>query len=263
MNISPLASVHPSAIIGQNVVVEPFAVVYANVKLGDNVWIGPHAVVMDYVKIGTGSKVFPSAVVGGIPQDLKFEGEVSWVEVGENTTIREFVSINRGTKALGTTKIGDNCLVMAYTHVAHDCQIGNDVILVNNVQIAGHVEIADWAVVGGSSSIHQFVKIGSHAMIAGGSLVRKDVPPFITAAREPLGFTGINTLGLKRRGFSNEEIDEIHEIYRLIYQSELNHSEVLKSLKKINQTVNSQLIIEFLDQSTRGIISGKKRIIKD
>lgn len=257
MAISPLAFVHPDAKIGQNVSIGPFAVIEAKVVLGDGCEVASHAIIQDYSIIGQNCKIFAGAAIGGIPQDLKFEGEESFVEIGDNTTIREYVTINRGTKAAGITKIGSDCLIMAYTHVAHDCQIGDYCIIVNNVQIAGHVEVHDWAVVGGSSSVHQFVKIGTHAMIAGGSLVKKDVPPYITAAREPLAFKGINTLGLKRRGFSDEKIESIHVIYRILFQSKLNHSEAILALEAHQQSLENQRIIDFLRSSTRGIIKGK------
>ena len=257
MAISPLAFVHPDAKIGQNVSIGHFAVVEAKVVLGDGCEVASHAIIQEYSIIGQNCKIFAGAVIGGIPQDLKFEGEESYVDIGNNTTIREYVTINRGTKAAGITKIGNHCFIMAYTHVAHDCQIGDHCIIVNNVQIAGHVEIHDWAVVGGSSSVHQFVKIGAHAMIAGGSLVRKDVPPYVTAAREPLAFTGINILGLKRRDFSDEKINEIHAIYRILFQSKLNLSEAILALEVNQISHENQTIFDFLKASTRGIIKGK------
>jgi UDP-N-acetylglucosamine acyltransferase len=240
--------VHPNAKIGKNVSIAPFAVVEEYVEIGDNSIIDSHAIIKNYTKIGVDCHVHAGAVIGGVPQDLKFEGEFSEVIVGNNVTIREFVTINRGTKADGQTTIGDSTLIMAYVHIAHDCHIGSNCILVNNVQIAGHVQIDDWAIIGGSSAVHQFVQVGKHAMISGGSLVRKDVPPFITVAREPLVYMGLNLVGLKRRGFENDRIERINDFYRQIHQ--------LKSLNinNLNQNEDIGEIIQFLNKSTRGII---------
>jgi len=196
--------IHPEAKIGEKVVVEHFSTVQKNVQIGDGTWIGPNVTIMEGSRIGQNCKIHPGAVVGSIPQDLKFSGEETTVEIGDNTVIREFVTVNRGTFDKLRTKIGNNCLLMAYVHVAHDCTIGDHCILSNAVQLAGHVNIADYAIVGGATAVHQFAKIGAHVFISGGSLVRKDVPPYAKAAREPLSYVGINSIGLRRRGFTSE-----------------------------------------------------------
>lgn len=249
--------IHPDAEIGKNVTIEPFTTISADVKIGEGTWIGPNVTIMDGARIGKNCKIFPGAVVSAIPQDLKFAGEDTYVFIGDNTTIRESVTVNRGTITKGKTVIGDNCLLMAYVHVAHDCLVGNNVILVNAVQVAGEVEIDDWAIISGHSAVHQFVKIGKHVMITGGSLVRKDIPPFITVAHEPLTFVGLNTIGLRRRNFSKEQITEIQEIYRVLFQSDLNISNAIDVVNKNFQ--NSDLkteILSFIEKSDRGLIKG-------
>ena len=255
--IHPLAVVNEKAKIGKNVVIEPYAIIYEDVEIGDGTWIGPNAVIMPGTRIGKNCKIFPGAVIGAIPQDLKFAGEYTTVEIGDNTTIREFVTVNRGTKSKGKTIIGNNVLLMAYVHIAHDCIIGNNCIIVNAVQIAGEVEVQDWAIIGGSSAVHQFVRIGAHAMISGGSLVRQDVPPFTKAAHEPLSYVGINSIGLKRRGFSQEKINHIQDIYRILYQSGLNYSNALKKIEEeIPDSPEKKMIIDFVRNSQRGIMKG-------
>ena len=204
----PLAYIHPGAKIATNVVIEPFTTIHNNVTIGSGTWIGSNVTIMEGARIGKNCRIFPGAVISAIPQDLKFEGEDSLAVIGDNVTIRECATINRGTKAYGKTVIGDNCLIMATAHVAHDCIIGNDVIIVNGVTLAGHVQIGEYAIIGGLAGVHQFIHIGKHAMISGGSLVRKDVPPFVKAAKEPLSYIGINSIGLRRRGFSSEKINE-------------------------------------------------------
>ncbi len=255
--ISNLAYIDPKAKIGKNVTVEPFATIYGDVEIGDNTWIGPHAIIMDGARIGKNCRIFPGAVVSAIPQDLKFQGEETITVIGDNTTIREAATVNRGTKSRGKTVVGKNCLLMAYVHVAHDCVVGDNVIIVNAVQIAGEVEVGDWAVIGGSSAVHQFVKIGKHSMISGGSLVRKDVPPFVTAAHEPMSYVGINSIGLRRRNFSLERINLIHEAYRILYQSNLNTSQALEKIRSelpMSDDINE--IISFVENSQRGLIKG-------
>lgn len=253
--ISPLASIHPEAKLAGNVTVEAFAVIEADVEIGEGSWIASGASVLAGSRLGKNCRVFHGAVVGGIPQDLKFEGEYSQVILGDGCTIRECATINRGTKALGKTVLGRECLVMAYAHVAHDCQIGDHVILVNNVALAGHVEIGDWTIVGGLSAVHQFVKIGSHVMVGGGSLVRKDIPPYITVAREPLSYEGVNALGLRRRGFKNARIEEIHHAYRLVYQSGFNTSQAISQIElEVPESPERSEILRFLLASDRGIV---------
>lgn len=255
--ISNLAYVHPEAKIGEGVTIEPFTTIYKDVVIGDGCWIGPNVTIMDGCRIGANSKVFPGAVLSAIPQDLKFSGEYSTIEIGDNTTIRECVTINRGTKAKVKTLIGNNCLIMAYSHIAHDCVIGNNVILVNSVLIAGEVEIGDWAILGGGTLVHQFSKIGAHVMISGGSLIRKDVPPFVKAGREPLSYAGINSVGLRRRGFTNEAIYGIQEIYRQIYQSDMNITNAVNYIESnMAQTPERDLVINFIRSSKRGIMKG-------
>jgi UDP-N-acetylglucosamine acyltransferase len=257
MNHHPLAFVNPGAKLGENVTVEPFAYIDDNVEIGDGTYVGPHAVILSGARIGKDCRIFSGAVVSGIPQDLKFNGEESTTIVGDRTTIRECVTISRGTEAKGVTKVGSDCLLMAYVHVAHDCVVGDHVILVNSVNIAGEVEVGDWAILGGTAAVHQFVHIGKHAMVSGGSLIRKDVPPFVKAAREPLAYVGINTIGLRRRGFSNEKINEIHDMYRAIYQSNMNNSQALEYIEmNFPASEERDEIVEFVTSSKRGIMKG-------
>lgn len=253
----PLAYIHPEAKIAKNVVIEPFVTIEKNVEIGEGTWIGPNVSIMEGARIGKNCKIFSGAVISAIPQDLKFKGEDTTAEVGDNTVIREFVTISRGTEANNKTVVGSNVLLMAYVHIAHDCVIGNYCILVNTVQLAGHVEIDDYAIVGGACAVHQFSKIGAHVMVAGGSLVRKDVPPYTVAAREPLSYAGINSTGLRRRGFSNEKINEIQEIYRYIFQKGLNHSKAIGLLQlEMPATKERDEIINFIKRSDRGIMKG-------
>ena len=211
----PLAYVHPQAKIAKNVVIEPFVNIEKNVVIEEGTWIGSNVTIMEGARIGKNCRVFPGAVIAAIPQDLKFDDEDTVVKIGDNVTIREFTTINRGTKANMETVIGNNCLLMAYVHVAHDCILGDNVILANAATLAGHIKIDDWAIIGGLAAVHQFVHIGEHAFISGGGMVRKDVPPFCKAGREPLAFAGVNSIGLRRRGYSNERINAIQEIYRI------------------------------------------------
>ena len=253
----PLAYVHPEAKIADNVVIEPFVTIDKDVIIGEGTRIGSSVTIMAGVRIGKNCRIFPGAVIGAEPQDLKFRGEYSTVEIGDNTTIREFVTINRGTSAKGKTVVGNNCLLMAYVHVAHDCIVGNDVILVNNTQLAGEVIIDDFAILGGMSAVHQFVHVGSHVMVSGGSLVRKDIPPFIKAGREPLSYVGINSIGLRRRNFSNEKIREVQEIYRYIYQKGLNISQAVEIIEaEMPASTERDEVLLFIKDSKRGIIRG-------
>jgi UDP-N-acetylglucosamine acyltransferase len=255
--ISPLSSIDPGAQLGPNVHVDPFTMIHDNVIIGENSWIGSNVTIFPGARIGKNCKIFPGAVIAGIPQDLKFQGEESTVIIGDHTTIRECVTISRGTVDKQTTVIGNNCLLMAYVHIAHDCAIGSHVIIANSVQIAGHVSIDDWAIVGGSSAIHQFVKIGMHAMISGGSLVRKDVPPFTKAAREPLAYAGVNSLGLRRRGFSSESISHIQEVYRYLFLNSMNNSRALEEIEiNLPATKERDEILNFIRSSERGVMKG-------
>lgn len=255
--ISPLASIHPNAKIAEGVSIDAFASIGADVVIGKDSWIGPNAVIMDGARIGENCKIFPGAVISAIPQDLKFSGEVTTAEVGNNTTIREFVTINRGTSDRNKTVVGSNCLLMAYVHVAHDCSIGNHVILANSVNLAGHVTIEDFAILEGLVAVQQFVTIGEHSFVTGGSLVRKNVPPYVKAAREPLSYVGINSVGLKRRGFSNEAILQIEDIYRTIYVKGYNVTNAVKIVElEAPKSIEKDIIIEFINKSTNGIMRG-------
>lgn len=253
----PLAYIHPGAKIATNVVVEPFTTIHNNVHIGSGTWIGSNVTIMEGARIGKNCRVFPGAVISAIPQDLKFDGEDSLVIIGDNTTIRECVTVNRGTKALGKTQIGDNCLIMATSHIAHDCVIGNNCILANGSIIAGHVTVGDFAILSGLVAVHQFIHIGQHALVSGGSLVRKDVPPFTKAGKEPLSFVGINSIGLRRRGFSTEKIREVQNIYRILYQKNFNTSQALGKLEaEMEATTERDQIILFIKNSQRGIMKG-------
>ncbi|OEJ99685.1 acyl-ACP--UDP-N-acetylglucosamine O-acyltransferase [Roseivirga misakiensis] len=253
----PLAYIHPEAKIARNVVIEPFASISKNVVIEEGTWIGSNVTIMEGARIGKNVKIFPGAVVSAIPQDKKFGGEDTTLEIGDNTVIRECVTLNRGTDATNKTVIGSDTLIMAYTHVAHDCIVGNNCILVNAVQLAGHVTIEDWAIIGGAAAVHQFVNIGAHTMVSGGSLVRKDVPPFTKVGREPLSYAGINSVGLRRRGFSNEKITEIQEIYRYIFLRGLNNSKALDLVElEMQPTKERDEIINFFRGSDRGVMKG-------
>jgi UDP-N-acetylglucosamine acyltransferase len=253
----PLAYIHPGAKIEQNVVVEPFTTIHNNVEIGAGTWIGSSVTIMEGARIGKNCKIFPGSVISAVPQDLKFDGEDSLVVIGDNVTIRECVTINRGTKAFGKTVIGDNCLIMATVHIAHDCILENNAILVNGVLLAGHVTVGEYAIIGGLAGIHQFIHIGKHAMVSGGSLVRKDVPPFTKAAKEPLSYVGINSIGLRRRGFESKKIHEIQNIYRILYQKKNNTSQAVGIIAaEFEATTERDIILQFIRNSQRGIMKG-------
>lgn len=253
----PLSYVHPGAKVAQNVVIEPFVTIHNNVEIDEGTWIGPNVTIMDGARIGKNCKIFPGAVISAIPQDLKFKGEETLAIVGNNVIIREYVTLNRGTRDKQKTIIGDNALLMAYAHIAHDCNIGRNCIIANAVNIAGHVRVGDYAIIGGLSAVHQFVNIGQHAMISGGSLVRKDVPPYTKAAREPLSYSGINSIGLRRRGFSNEKINEIQEIYRYIYLKGHNTSQAMSIIEaELPASPERDEILSFIKRSDRGVMRG-------
>ena len=249
--------IHKDSIIGKNSKIDPFSYIGEDVSIGDNCWIGNNVTLYPGSKLGNNVKVFPGAVISSEPQDLKFEGEKTTVEIGDNTTIREFVTISRGTNDRLKTSIGKNCLIMAYSHIAHDCIINNDCVIVNNVQIGGHVIVDNFAIVGGGTLIHQFSKIGAHTMIAGGSLVRKDIPPFCKAGKEPLSFKGVNTIGLKRRNFTSESINQIQNIYRIIYLEGRNTSQAINKIENdIKDSNEKKVVLDFIKNSDRGIIKG-------
>lgn len=255
--IQPLAYIHPDAKIGANVVIEPFATIQGDVEIGEGTWIGSNVTIMDGARIGKNCQIFPGAVISGIPQDLKFEGEKTTAEIGDHTTIRECVTINRGTKDKWRTVVGSNCLIQAYSHIAHDCLVGDNCIFSNNSTLAGHITVGDYVVLAGMVAVHQFCHIGSHAFIAGGSLVRKDVPPFVKAAREPLSYAGINSVGLRRRGFSPGQINEIQDIYRVLFVNNTNLAKALDLIEaEYKPTEIRDEILDFIRSSNRGIMKG-------
>lgn len=255
--IQPLAYVSPQSKIANNVVIDPFVTIHDNVTIGEGTWVGSNVTIFPGTKIGKNCKIFPGAVLGAIPQDLKFGGESTTVEIGDGTTIRECVTVNRGTEDREKTVVGSNCLLMAYSHVAHDCIIGDNVILANSSQLAGHVVVGEFAILGGSTLVHQFVHIGRHAMISGGSLVRKDVPPYTKAAREPLSYEGVNSIGLRRRNFTSEKISEIQHIYRLLYVKGYNTTKAIKMIEaEVQATKERDEILEFIKNSGRGVMKG-------
>tara|TARA_B110000046_G_scaffold25332_1_gene24751 strand:+ start:12377 stop:13150 length:774 start_codon:yes stop_codon:yes gene_type:complete len=251
------AYIRPNAKIGKNVTIDPFSYIAGDVVIGDNTWIGPNVTIMDGARIGENCKIFPGAVISAIPQDLKFHGEVTTAEIGNNTTIRECVTINRGTIDRNKTVVGNDCLLMAYVHIAHDALIGNNVILANTANIAGHVTIEDHVILEGVVAVQQFIRIGEHSFIAGGSLVRKDVPPFVKAAREPLTYAGINAIGLRRRGYQTATISQIEDIYRHIFVHGTNVSKSIEEIKaSIEDSVEKTQILDFIEGSQKGIIRG-------
>ena len=257
----PLAYVHPQAKIANNVVIEPFVTIHKNVEIGEGTWIGSNVTIMEGARIGKNCRIFPGAVISAIPQDLKFKGEDSLVKIGDNVTIREYVTINRGTRASFETVIGDNTLLMAGSHIAHDCVVGKNCIIANASALAGHIIVDDYAIVGGLSAVHQFCNIGAHVMISGGALVRKDVPPYTKAAREPLSFVGINSIGLRRRGFSSEKIKEIQDIYRVIYLRGYNVTQALAIIEaEMPATSERDEIVSFISNSSRGVMKGYSRL---
>lgn len=255
--VSQLAQISEHATLGINVEIGPFTVVYEDVIIGDNTRIHSNVVLYPGTRIGSNCEVYPGAVLGAVPQDLKFDGEVTTVEIGNNTIIRECVTIHRATKDKWVTRIGSNCLIMAYVHVAHDCQIGNNVILASYVGLSGHCIVEDFAILEGSVATQQFMRIGKHAFVAGATLIRKDVPPYVKAAREPITFAGVNSIGLRRRGFTDEQVREIEDVYRTIFVLNSNVSKGVQSVKE--QMPNSAYaaeIIEFIESSDKGIIRG-------
>ena len=255
--ISELAYIHPEAKIGKDVQIGPFAVINRNVTIGDGCIIDSNATICEFTQLGKNCHVFPSAVIGAIPQDLKFRGEETQTIIGDNCMLREFVTVHRGTASKGKTVIGNNNLIMAYCHVAHDCLLHNNIIMSNATQLAGEVEVDDFAIIGGGSLVHQFTHIGGHVMVQGGSRINKDVPPYAIAAREPVEFCGINSIGLNRRGFTAEQIHTIQEVYRLIYNSGMNTTQALIQVEAtIPASPERDLILNFVKTSPRGIIKG-------
>jgi len=254
---SNLAYIHPDAQIGKDVKIEAFAWIDKNVVIDEGTWIGPNATIMEGARIGKNCKIFPGAVVSAIPQDLKFKGEETIAQIGDNTTLRECVTVNRGTASKGKTVVGNNCLLMAYVHIGHDSILGNNIIISNSTNVAGEIIIDDFAIISGNVQIHQFVHIGGHVMISGGSLVRKDVPPYITVAREPLSYVGLNSIGLRRRGFNNETITQLQDMYREIFIKDQNVAQAIEYIvKEIPDSKEKEYVLDFIKSSERGIIRG-------
>jgi UDP-N-acetylglucosamine acyltransferase len=257
MKEQPLACIHPEAQIASNVEIGPFVTIEKDVVIGEGSRILSNVTIMNGARIGKNVTIFPGAVISAIPQDLKFKGEETTAEIGDNTTIRECVTINRGTAAKGKTIVGNNCLIMAYTHVAHDCVVGNYVILGNTTQLAGEVEIDDWAILSGGILVHQFTRVGAHVMVQGGSKFGKDIPPYITAGRDPVTFAGVNSIGLRRRGYTDEQIRDIQDIYRVFFQSGLNMTQAMERMEtELPDTKEKETVLNFLRGSQRGIIRG-------
>lgn len=257
--ISNLAYVHPNARLAENVTVEPFAYISENVEIGEGTWVGPNSTILYGARIGKKCMIFPSAVISAIPQDLKFRGEDTTTVIGDNTTIREAATVNRGTAASCKTVVGNNCLIMAYAHIGHDCFVGNNCILGNGSGLAGEVKVDDWAIISAGTLVHQFSRIGRHVMIGGGSKVRTDVPPYVKADRDPLTYLGLNTVGLTRRGFGKERIDLIHNMYRIIYLNGMNVTQALDRIEnEFSPSEDRDYILDFIKKSDRGIIRGPK-----
>lgn len=253
----PLAYVHSDAKIAKNVVIEPFTTIDKNVVIGEGTWIGPNVTIMEGARIGKNCNIFPGSVISAVPQDLKFNGENTTAVIGDNTTIRECVTINRGTSSRGKSSIGKNCLIMAYSHIAHDCIVGDHCIFSNNSTLAGHITVGSHVILAGMTAVHQFCSIGDHAFVAGGSLVRKDIPPFVKAAREPLSYAGVNSVGLRRRGFDSNKIMEIQNIYRILYQKNLNNTQATQIIEaEMKASTERDDILQFIRESQRGIMKG-------
>ncbi len=253
----PLAYVHPGAKIAKNVVIEPFTTIHNDVIIGEGTWIGSNVTIMEGARIGKNCNIFPGAVISAIPQDKKFSDEETTTEIGDNTTIRECVTINRGTRDRMRTVIGKDCWIMAYCHIAHDCIVGDNCIFSNNSTLAGHINVGDYVILAGMAAVQQYCSIGSHAFVTGGSKVRKDVPPYVKAGREPLSYVGINSIGLRRRGFSTDKIREIQDIYRILYQKNYNNSQAVAIIEaEMQATAERDEILEFIKNSQRGIMKG-------
>ena len=252
-----LRDISPEAKIGKNVEISNFTTICENVEIGDNTWIGPYVTIFPGARIGKNCKIFPGAVIAAVPQDLKFEGEDTLAIIGDDNIIREYVTINRGTKASGVTRVGNGNLIMAYVHIAHDCVVGNHCILANNTTLAGHITMGDYAIMGGKTAILQFVHIGAHVITAGGSLVDKDIPPFVKAARYPISYAGINSIGLNRRGFSQESINIIQDIYRYIFQKGLTVSHAKEIVAEMyGNTPEGKEVIDFINNAQVGLMKG-------
>ena len=254
-NIHPTAIVSSKAQLGNDITIGPYSVIYDNVEIGNGTKIGPHVVIYDGARIGERVIIHQGASVANSPQDLKYADEPTLFYIGDDTTIRECVTLHRGTVATGVSRVGKNCLLMAYSHVAHDCTVGDKVILANAVQLGGHVEIGDWVILGGASLIHQFCKVGAHVMIGGGFKATTDVPPFILAGRHPLRFEGLNVVGLRRRGFTSDDISVIKKTYEIFYHSNLLFSEAKVRIKEeFGGNKHADTVLDFMGKSKRGIL---------
>jgi UDP-N-acetylglucosamine acyltransferase len=257
MSISHLAEINEKAQIGNNVSIGPYAIIDADVHIADNCKIHPHANIMNGTRIAEGTSIYQGAIVGSEPQDLKYKGEQTLLNIGKNVSIREYCTINKGTAASGQTEIGDDALIMAYVHVAHDCQIGRHAIIANSVNLAGHVQVDDYAIIGGMTAVQQFVHIGESCFIGGGTLVRKDVPPFIKVAREPLSYVGVNSVGLRRRGFTVEAINKIKDVYRILFVKYKNISLALEEIDaNLPESDEKYAIVSFIHNSSQGLVRG-------
>ncbi len=249
--------VHPDAKIGKNVKIGRFSYIDQDVEIGENTEIYPNVTILNGTRIGKNCKIFPGAVLGADPQDISYKNEPTLAIIGDNVTLREFVTVHRGTVRSGKTVVDDNCYLMAYVHIAHDCRLGKNCFFANGVNLGGHVIVDDFVTIGGLVPVHQFVHIGKHVMIGGGSLVRKDVPPYIKAAREPISYVGVNSIGLRRRGFKNGEIEKIRDIYRILYVDHVNVKKAVKIIEeKIPDTQYKREVLQFIERSDRGLIRG-------
>ncbi len=254
-NIHPTAVVNSKAKLGDNVLIHAYAIIHDNVEVGNDCVIGPHAVLYEGTRIGNRVKIFQGASIANVPQDLSFRNEESLFIIEDDTTIREFVTCHRGTKSTGFSKVGKNCLLMAYTHIAHDCIVGNNCILANGVQLGGHVHVEDYAIIGGMTPVHQFCKVGSHSMTGGGFKIAQDLPPFILAAHHPLKFCGLNVVGLRRRGFSPKDIETLKKAYNYIYSNSFNVSQAVKKIEsELGDNVFVLQVLDFIKASKRGLV---------
>lgn len=253
----PLTHIHPDAKIAANVTIEPFTAIHGDVEIGEGTWIGSNVTIMDGARIGKNCKIFPGAVISAAPQDLKYAGENTTAEIGDNTTLRECVTVNRGTTDKWKTVVGSDCLIMAYAHIAHDCIIGNHCIISNSTQLGGHITIDDWAIIGGSCAFQQFTHVGAHSYTGGGSLVNKDIPPFVKAVRHPISYGGVNVVGLKRRGYTLEQINRIMELYRWVYNKGYNTTKAIEAIDaEFPPSEEKDTILNFIKTSKMGIIKG-------
>ena len=258
--LQPLSYIHPNAKIAETATIDPFTTIYGDVEIGEGSWIGSHVTIMDGARIGKNCKIFPGAVISGIPQDLKYKNEKTTAEIGDNCVIRECVTINRGTTHSNTTRIGKNCLIMAYVHLGHDTIVGENVIIANSCNLGGHVIVDDWAILGGNINVQQFTRIGAHSYISGGISINKDIPPYVKAARMPASYHGVNSVGLKRRGFSQETINHIFDVYRILFVRNSNITKGIEMIEAdITPTAERDLIVNFVTSSKIGVLKGFRK----